>query len=47
MKDEHHDRNDKQDKESLFRRMRRGVFRSFLRAFPENRTGDRLVSLIR
>lgn len=40
------DRNDERDNESLFRRWRRGVYRSFLRSFPENRTGDRLVSVI-
>ena len=32
--------------ESLFSRVRRGVYRSFLRSLPENRTGDRLVSFI-
>ena len=46
MKDEHDLRDDKQDNESLFRRVRRGVYRSFLGSFPKNRTGDRLVSVI-
>ena len=36
----------KQDEESLFRRVRRGVYRSFLRSLPESRAGDRMVSLI-
>jgi hypothetical protein len=40
------ERSDEADNESLFRRWRRGVYRSFLRSFPENRTGDRLVSVI-
>jgi teichuronopeptide biosynthesis TupA-like protein len=35
-----------EDRESLFRRVRRGVYRSFLRSLPESRAGDRLVSII-
>ena len=33
--------------ESLFTRVRRGVYRSWLRSLPETRAGDRLVSWIR
>lgn len=32
--------------ESLLSRLRRGIFRSFLRSLPENRFGDRLVSTL-
>jgi TupA-like ATPgrasp len=47
MKDDHEGHGGtQQDKESLLRRVRRGVYRSFLRSLPENRAGDKLVSLI-
>ena len=46
MTEEHDDLTDRQEKESLFSRLRRNVYRSFLRSLPETRSGDRLVSVI-
>jgi hypothetical protein len=46
MSEADHDRTSGQGKESSFSRLRRKVYRSFLRSLPETRWGDRLVSYI-
>jgi hypothetical protein len=46
MTEEHDNLTARQEQESLFNRVRRNVYRSFLRSLPETRSGDRLVSVI-